>query len=191
MGSAPDEKCSRILKAESFSQMSRDELSAHRQQVIEYAPAAVIEAICESTTSLTYAGYQQQLERASRESLEAVGPGYDPAELYFFLKCGEGQVNLSPLAYHAFNLNRDENGFIGGMTLAIVWMSVGYLDIKDPDHDRSFMDAVNRILAYARKNESHTEIEMYEDLLQQIEGFKEDYAVSVDDCHSVERFGSE
>ena len=70
------------------------------------------------------------------------------------------------------------------MTLSIVWMSVGYLEIRDPDHNRSFMRAVNRILAYARKSESQTEVEMYEDLLLQIEGFREDYMLAVGECRS-------
>jgi hypothetical protein len=46
------------------------------------------------------------------------------------------------------------------------------------------MDAINRVLAYARKQESETEIEMYEDLLLEIDGFKEDYAIAVSQCRA-------
>ncbi|MDH3941888.1 MAG: hypothetical protein OET46_12930, partial [Xanthomonadales bacterium] len=145
-------------------------------------PGPVVEAFCESTAAITFSGYRDQLERARQENLKAGGSGFDPAELYFFLECGDDQVELSPLAYHAYNLNRDEHGFMGESTLAIVWMSIGYLDVKDPDHNRSFMDAVNRILAYARKSDSQTEVELYEDLLVQIEGFREDYALAVGEC---------
>jgi hypothetical protein len=154
--------------------MSTDELGAHRKRVAKQTPDTVAKAICESTAAITFAGYRDQLERARQENVKAGRPDFDPAELYFFLECGDDQVDLSPLAYHAFNLNRDEHGFVGDSTLAIVWMSVGYLDIKDPGRDQSFMDSVNRILAYARKSESQTEVEMYEDLLLQIEGFRED-----------------
>jgi hypothetical protein len=65
-------------------------------------------------------------------------------------------------------------------------MSIGYLEIKDPDYNRSFMDIVNRVLAYARKQESETEIEMYEALLQELEGFREDYVSAVDECRKSE-----
>ena len=184
LGSDSAGQCSSVLRAESFRQMSLDELGAHRKRVAEQTPTQVVEAMCESTAAITNAAYRDHLERARQGYQEAGRPGYDPAELYFFLECGEDRMNLSPLAYHAFNLNRDEYGFIGELTLAIVWMSVGYLEIKDPVHNRSFMDATNRILAYARKSESHTEIEMYEDLLQQIEGFRGDYVLSVGECTS-------
>jgi len=187
LGSDSAEKCTGVLRAETFRQMSRDELGAHRMQVAEQTPESVAEAICESTAALTSAGYRTLLERARQENQEAGGPQFDPAELYFFLECGDDRVNLSPLAYHAFNLSRDEYGFLGETTLKIVWMSIGYLDIRDPGNNRSFMDAVNRILAYARKRESQTEIEMYEDLLQQIEGFREDYELSVGECMSPAR----
>jgi hypothetical protein len=185
MGSDPAEKCAGILRAESFGQMGRDQLDAHRQQVRRHTPEAVVEALCKSTTSLTYSGYRQNIERARQAYAEAGGRGFDPAELYFFLECGQEQVNLSPLSYHAFNLNRDEHGFIGESTLAIVWMSIAYLDIRDPGRDRSFMDAVKRILAYARKNDAQEEVEIYEDLLLQIDGFREDYEMSVEECRAV------
>lgn len=185
LGSDAAEKCSGVLRAESFRQMNGDELGAHRKRVAEQTPDSVAKAICESTAVLTYTGYRDLLERASQENLKAGGPDFDPAELYFFLECGDDQVNLSPLAYHAFNLNRDEYGFIGESTLKIVWMSIGYLDIKDPDHNRSFMDAVNRILAYARKTDSQAEVEMYEDLLLQIGGFEEDYMLTRGECLSL------
>jgi hypothetical protein len=181
-GSDAAEKCSGVLRAEYFRQMSRDELDTHRKRVAEQTPDSVAKAICESTAAITMAAYREQLEVARQENLQAGESELNPAELYFFLECGDDRVNLSPLAYHAFNLNRDDYGFIGESTLAIVWMSIGYLDIKDPDHNRSFMDAVNRILAYARKTESQAEVEMYEDLLQQIEGFREDYMLSVGQC---------
>jgi hypothetical protein len=186
MGSDPAEKCAGILRAESFGQMSRDELDAHRQEVRQRTPQAVVEALCESTTSLTYSGYRQNMDRARQAGRETGSRGFDPAELYFFLECGQEQVNLSPLSYHAFNLNRDDYGFIGELTLAIVWMSVGYLDIRDPGRDRSFMDAVEQILDYARKNDSREEIETYEDLLLQIDGFREDHELSVKECRSLE-----
>jgi hypothetical protein len=186
MGSDPAEKCAGILRAESFGQMGRDELEVHRQEVRQRTPQAVVEALCESTTSLTYSGYRQNMERARQAGRETDSRGFDPAELYFFLECGQEQVNLSPLSYHAFNLNRDEHGFIGGSTLAIVWMSIGYLDIRDPGRDRSFMVAVEQILDYARKNDSQEEIEIYEDLLLQIDGFREDYEMSIEECGSPE-----
>ena len=182
LGLGPAERCSGVLRAESFRQMDRDELGAHRKRVAEHTPAPVAEAMCESTAAITYAAYRDHLERARREYPEAGRPEYDPAELFFFLQCGEDRMNLSPLAYHAFNLNRDEYGFIGELTLAIVWMSIGYLELEDPDQSRSFMGSVARILAYARKSESQTEVEMYEDLLSQIEGFREDYELSVSEC---------
>ena len=182
LGSDPAEKCSGVMRAESFRQMSREDLGAHRKRVAKQTPEPVALGICESTAAITHSAYQNLLERARQENLKAGGPDFDPAELYFFLQCGDDQVNLSPLAYHAFNLNRDEYGFIGELTLAIVWMSVGYLDIRDPDHNRSFMDAVNRILAYSRKHGSQAEVEMYEDLLSQIEGFRGDYMSSVGEC---------
>ncbi|MDH3788967.1 MAG: hypothetical protein OES53_10435, partial [Xanthomonadales bacterium] len=182
MGKGPADRCPGVMRAESFRQMSRDELVAHRERVAEQTPGPVVEAFCESTAAITFSGYRDQLERARQENLKAGGSGFDPAELYFFLECGDDQVELSPLAYHAYNLNRDEHGFMGESTLAIVWMSIGYLDVKDPDHNRSFMDAVNRILAYARKSDSQTEVELYEDLLVQIEGFREDYALAVGEC---------
>jgi hypothetical protein len=176
------EQCEATLHVESIRAMSRDELSRRRQEILQQYPTPAAEAICESSTALTYNVYKQHMERATRESQKAGVVEYDPAELYFFLECGEDQVNLSPLAYHAFNLNRDEYGFLGEMTLAIVWMSIGYLDIKDPEYDRSFMDAVSRILTSVRNREVETEIEMYEDLLDQIEGFREDYSVTVEEC---------
>ena len=174
--------CAVIQRAESFRTMSRDELSARRQEINKRFDKKAAENICASSTSLTYEGFKQELELARKKNMEAGIEEFDTAQLYFFLGCGEEQVNLSPLAYHAFNLNRDDHGFLGEMTLAIVWMSIGYLDIKDPDHDRSFMDAVNRVLAYARKQESEAEISMYEDLLLEIDGFKEDYAMAVSQC---------
>jgi hypothetical protein len=181
-GSDPAEKCSGVLRAESFRHLSRDELGTHRKRIAKQTPDTVAKAICESTAALTHSSYRNLIENARQENLKAVGPDFDPAELYFFLECGDDQVGLSPLAYHAFNLNRDEYGFIGELTLAIVWMSAGYLDIKDPGRNRSFMDAVNRVLAHARKSELQTEVEMYEDLLLQIEGFREDYELSVGEC---------
>lgn len=184
-GSEAAGKCSGVLRAESFRQMNGDELGAHRERVAEQTPDPVAKAMCESTAALTYTGYRNLLERARQENIEAGGPDFDPAELYFFLECGDDRVNLSPLAYHAFNLNRDEYGFIGESTLKIVWMSIGYLDIKDPDHNRSFMDAADRILAYASKRGSQSEVEMYEDLLQQIEGFREDYSLAREECLSL------
>lgn len=174
--------CAAIQRTESFRNMSKDELSARREKVNKRYDKTAAGNICASSATLTYEGFKQELELARKQNLEAGGTPYDPAELYFFLECGEDQVNLSPLAYHAFNLSRDDHGFLGEMTLAIVWMSIGYLDIKDPDHDRSFMDAVNRILAYARKQESEAEISMYENLLLEIDGFKEDYAMAVSEC---------
>jgi hypothetical protein len=184
MSADPAEKCFGVSRAESFRQMSQDALAEHRKRVAEQTPDSVAEAVCESTAALTLSDYQALIDQARQENLKAGGPEFDPAELYFFLVCGDDRVNLSPLAYHAFNLNRDEFGFIGDSTLAIVWMSMGYLDIKDPDQNRSFIDAVNRVLAYARKRESQTEIEMYEDLLEQIKGFREDYLLLVEECRS-------
>ena len=186
VGAGSAEKCAGVLRAETFRQMSRDELGAHRALVQEQTPEVVTEALCESTAAVGYAAYRKQLERARQAASEAGGPEFDPAELYFFLECGEDRVNLSPLAYHAFNLNRDEHGFIGESTLAIVWMSIGYLDIKDPGQNRSFMDAANRILTYARKSESQTEVEMYENLLREIEGFREDYEMYVGECQRAQ-----
>ncbi len=183
-GSGITADCAAIQRAESFRNMSKDELSNKRAEVLERYGKTAAKAICASSTSLTYAGFKEELKLAKGKNLEAGGTQYDPAELYFFLECGLEQVNLSPLAYHAFNLNRDDHGFLGEMTLAIVWMSIGYLDIDDPDYDRSFMDAINRVLAYAKKQESETEIEMYEDLLLQITGFKEDYAIAVSQCRA-------
>lgn len=177
-----EEKCEVILHTEAIRTLSQDELAAKRDEIKDRYAEAAAEAICESSTSLTYDGFKQQLERANQENLKTGGTDYDTAELYFFLECGEDQVNLSPLAYHAFNLNRDDYGFLGEMTLAIVWKSIGYLDIKDPDYNRSFMDIINRVLTSARKREAITEIEMYQDLLTQIEGFREDYATAVDEC---------
>ncbi len=182
MGIGPVEKCAGVTRSESFRKMSRDALGQHREQVAMQTPVAVAATICESTAALTRTGYRNLLKRARQENLEAGVPDFDPAELYFFLQCGEDRVNLSPLAYHAFNLSRDEHGFIGGSTLAIVWMTIGYLEIRDPGTNRSFMGAVDRILAYARKNDSQAEIEMYEDLLLQIEGFREDYILLVSEC---------
>ena len=174
--------CKAVQRAESSRTMSKDELSARREEINKHYDKSAAGHICASSTSLTYEGFKQELELAKTKNAETGGTHYDPAELYFFLECAEEQVNLSPLAYHAFNLNRDDHGFLGEMTLAIVWMSIGYLDIKDPDYDRSFMDSVNRVLTYAMKQESETEIEMYEDLLQEIDGFKEDYAIAVSQC---------
>jgi hypothetical protein len=162
--------------------MSREQLAARRQFIARHHAASATSALCESSASISYDAFQQLLERGTPGNREAVGVAYDPAELYFFLQCGEDQVNLSPLAYHAFNLNRDEYGFLGQVTLAITWMSVGYLDIEDPDRDRSFMDIVNRVLAFARKKETETEIRMYEQLLEEIEGYREDYAMLVEEC---------
>jgi len=181
-GSGVSADCAAIQRAESSRNMSRDELGTRRKEVNKGFDKAAAGNICTSSTSLTYEGFKQELELAGKKNLDAGGTPYNPAELYFFLECGEEQVNLSPLAYHAFNLNRDDHGFLGEMTLAIVWMSIGYLDIKDPDHDRSFMDATKRVLAYARKQESEAEISMYEDLLLEIDGFKEDYAMAVSEC---------
>jgi len=181
----PADQCRAVLTAESVRAMSPDELKARRQQIEQGFPKAATEAVCESSASITYEGYQQQLERALVENRDAGNADYDPAELYFFLQCGEGQVNLSPLAYHAFNLNRDEYGFLGQVTLAITWMSTGYLDIRDPDYDRSFMDIVDRVLNYARKEESEIEIQMYEQLLEEIEGYREDYAMMVEECRKT------
>ena len=180
------EKCAGILKADHVSRMGRDELVVQRERIKEQTPSAAVEAICESTAAITFAGYKSHLEQAGKEIRRAGRPDFDPAELYFFLECGDDRVNLSPLAYHAFNLNRDEYGFIGESTLAIVWMSVGYLETKDPGSGRSFMDAVDRILNYARKKESRKEIEIYEDLLLQIRGFKEDHERSVEECRSLQ-----
>jgi len=176
------DRCASILYAEAFREMSVDDLSARRQEIRTHYDQTAAEAICESSTTITYAGFQQLLEQADQQNRKAGGTDYDLAELYFFLECGEEQVNLSPLAYHAFNLNRDDYGFLGEVTLKIVWMSMGYLDTRDPDYNRSFMDIVNRVLAYARKKESATEIEMYEALLEEIRGFREDYVAAVDEC---------
>jgi hypothetical protein len=181
-GTVHADNCAAVWRAESFRQMSREELAEHRARVAAQASGPVVEAICESTAALTYAGYRNLLESARQEYLKASSNPFNPDELYFFLQCGEDRVNLSPLAYHAFNLNRDEYGFIGESTLKIVWMSIGYLEIRDPDQNRSFMDAVNRILTYARKTDSKAEVDMYEDLLLQIEGFREDYMLSVEEC---------
>jgi hypothetical protein len=183
-GSGINVDCAAIQRAESSRNLSKDELSARRDEINGRYDKSAAGNICVSSTSLTYEGFKQKLELAKRKNLEAGGAHNDPAELYFFLECGAEQVNLSPLAYHAFNLNRDDHGFLGEMTLAIVWMSIGYLDIKDPDYDRSFMDAVNRVLTYAKKQESEAEISMYEDLLLEIDGFKEDYAIAVSQCRA-------
>ena len=184
-GSAVADRCHAILQAESIRTMSQDELSAEREEVKQRYAKSAAEAICKSSASITYDGFKQLLEQANQENRKAGGANYDTAKLYFFLECDEDQVSLSPLAYHAFNLNRDDYGFLGEVTLAITWMSVGYLEIKDPDHDRSFMDIVNRVLTYARKKESDVEIKMYESLLQEIEGFTEDYAVTIDECRTI------
>jgi len=181
-GSTNPERCPSIRHAEALAAMSADELGARRQEIKAHYDPAAAEAICESSTAITYAGYRQLLDQADQQNRKAGGTNYDIAELYFFLECGEDQVNLSPLAYHAFNLNRDENGFLGEVTLKIVWMSMGYLDIQDPEYKRSFMDIVDRVLAYARKKESETEIEMYEALLEEINGFREDYSADVEEC---------
>ena len=181
-GSSDAGKCAAIQNAQITRSMDQKALKARRQEVIESYDATAAMHICTSSTSLTYDGFKQEIELAREKNRQAGGADFDNAELYFFLECGEEQVNLSPLAYHAFNLNRDDYGFLGEMTLAIVWMSIGYLDIKDPDHDRSFMEIVDRVLAYARKQESETEISMYEDLLVEIEGFREDYALGVTEC---------
>jgi hypothetical protein len=181
------DRCAAILHAESIRSMGHGELAARRLEVKHNYAKAAAAAICESSASITYDGYRQLLDQARQENRQAGGTGYDTAELYFFLECGEDQVNLSPLAYHGFNLNRDDYGFLGEATLAIAWMSIGYLDTKDPGYNRSFMDIVNRVLAYARKQESETEIEMYEALLQEIEGFREDYIAAVDECRESER----
>lgn len=191
-GSFDAGKCAAIENAQITRSMDQKALKDRRQEVIESYDATAALHICNSSTSLTYDGFKQELEIASEKNRQAGGADFDNAELYFFLECSEEQVNLSPLAYHAFNLNRDDYGFLGEMTLAIVWMSIGYLDIKDPDHDRSFMEIVDRVLAYARKQESETEISMYEDLLVEIEGFREDYALGVTECtnrHAAQAFG--
>jgi hypothetical protein len=185
--SAGADRCATILHAESIRSMSQGELAVRRLEVKQNYAKAAAEAICESSASITYDGYRQLLDQASQENRQAGGTNFDTAELYFFLECGEDQVKLSPLAYHGFNLNRDDYGFLGEATLAIAWMSTGYLEIKDPDYDRSFMDIVNRVLAYARKQESETEVEMYEALLQELEGFREDYVSAADECRKSER----
>ena len=180
--SADGDPCEVAKQAAAIRLMSRDERAARRRELMQGTPAEVVDALCESSTSLTLDGYRQQLDRAERQNRDAGGADFDPAEFYFFLVCGEDQVNLSPLAYHAFNLNRDEHGFLGGVPLAIVWMAIGYLDTADPDHERSFMDIIQRVLAYARKEESQTEIDMYEDLLEQVSGFREDYPMIIEQC---------
>lgn len=181
------DRCTAILHAESIRSMGQGELAARRLAIKQNYAKAAAAAICESSASITYDGYKQLLEQANQENRQAGGTNYDTADLYFFLECGEDQVNLSPLAYHGFNLNRDDYGFLGEATLAIAWMSIGYLDIEDPDYNRSFMDIVHRVLAYARKQESETEIEMYESLLQEIQGFREDYISAVDECRKSMR----
>lgn len=187
MGAGPEEKCAAVSRSEALRQMGREELQAHRVRVAEQTSAPVAEAICESTAALTHTAYQNLLENARQENLKAGVPGFHPADLYFFLECGDDRVSLSPLAYHAFNLNRDEHGFIGESTLAIVWMTIGYLEVRDPATNRSFMETVERILTYARKNDSRAEIEMYEDLLLQIDGFREDYMLLVSECRLPRR----
>ena len=49
------EKCSGVQRAESFREMDRDELGAHRKRVADQMPSSVVEAICESTSAITYA----------------------------------------------------------------------------------------------------------------------------------------
>ena len=176
------QECPAIERAESDQQLTQEQLNLKRKEIMERYDESAAAAICASSAALSYEGFKQELARADRRNRNAGGTEYDHGELYFYLQCGENLVNLSPLTYHAHNLNRDDQGYIGEMTLSIIWMSIGYLNIKDPEHGRSFMDAVNRILTYARKKEMIQEIEIHENLLTEIEEFSKDYQREKEEC---------
>lgn len=180
--SGPIKDCPELERSRAVAQMSIEERKARRQRIMESVPEESRAALCKSSTMITHDGYREQLQLSEELNRQARGAEYGLAELYFFVVCGEDMVGMSPLAYHAFNLNRDDHGFLGEMTLAILWMSVGYLDVDDPDSRRSFMGSIDRILNSARKRESEAEIRMYEDLLSEIEGFREDHLLALEQC---------
>jgi len=125
------------------NQMKNEELIERRNEINENYNKASASLICGSAGTSSSKSFSTRFKMASERNRKMNGQEYSNEELYFFLKCGKASDYLTPLAYHANNLKLDDDGYLSQATKLIIKMSLSYIDIKDPETKKSFIDIVN------------------------------------------------